>query len=409
MIYSVAHFLYSAGYQAFQSRGGDFCTAIPGPLMFRVTEIWPWLEKAWIAPRFVASRVVWNYGPVLHVLTLPLVFAPSYALATRIVLFVNYGLLAATFVMWRRLLFGPRPPLAVALGMACLWLNYFPLLEAITGRELEVFELFLLTGAIWALRRDREWVAGMAIGIAAMTKFLPVIFIPYLLTKGFRTAFWTAMGTVAIIATLAQWLLGFQHALTLMVFTGELGTGYYPAMYMKQALINVLYKMFTVLNVQEVDPTPLYPTLLRPIGMALHGFVLLASGWFVLRWRRTRLLEIEVALLALIMVLVAPHSNTYYLVFALPALSVAYAAWLRHPRALGRLPKATLIVAVVLSGFLVPMKLLELLTGLPAVVLSKILQLYSLPAFGAIFAVLVLVELHRNLRTAGTRPQGLQP
>ncbi len=393
-LYSVGHFAYSAGYAAVKILGGDFLTAFPGPLAFQVTQQWPWLAKEWIGP----ARS-WNYGPLIQFITLPLVFAETRMQAMQVALFVDYALVAATFGLWVRLVFGARARLAAWVGLACIWLNYFPLLEAVAGREIELLELFLVSAAIWALRRNRQGLAGSAIGLAVMTKFLPIIFLPYLLLKRFYRAFWIAVGVVVAMMGVTALSLGFDGSNTWGVLRDDLtGVQAYVA-YANQALVNILDKMFTVFNINVPHPLRLYGPQVHAVGFTLQGVVLAACGAFLWRWRRSRLLEIECALLAVVMVMVAPHANTYYLVFVLPAISIGLASWLRDPSTLGSWSKAAYVSAVVMSGFLVPMQVFQLVTGLPGVVVARVLQLYSLPAFGAIFSALVMVELHRNLRT----------
>ena len=96
--------------------------------------------------------------------------------------------------------------------------------------------------------------------------------------------------------------------------------------------------------------------------------------------------------------LVVPHANTYYFVFVLPALSVGVAALQQQPEALGALPKVALAGAIALSGFLVPMKVFEIVTHIPGVLIARVLQGWSLPAYGAILAAALMLELHRISR-----------
>src|SRR5205814_1747411 len=150
--------------------------------------------------------------------------------------------------------------------------------------------------------------AGAAFGVAAMLKFLPVIFVPYLWIKGYRKACGVAVLVVLTIAVLGQALLGFEHSITFAVLTMEGSGTHVAAAYANQALVNVLYKMFTPFDMYEPHPTRiLFLPVLRVVGMILHLGVLVACGWFLVRWRRTRFLEIECALVAIVMVLVPPH------------------------------------------------------------------------------------------------------
>src|SRR5207247_8242912 len=116
----------------------------------------PAFARDWIEPALGMGPEKWNYGPVLHILTLPFALASSQVAAMRLVLFVDYALVAVTFVIWIRLLMPGSTVLVPAMAVLCVWLNYFPLLEAITGREVEILELFLVPLGRWALRRQRE-------------------------------------------------------------------------------------------------------------------------------------------------------------------------------------------------------------------------------------------------------------
>ena len=284
------------------------------------------------------------------------------------------------------------------IAIVCLWLNYFPLLEAVVGREIELVELFLLTLAIVALRQERESLAGLSIGVAAMLKFLPAVFIPYLFVKGYRRAGLVASAVALSFVLLAQPLLGWQSSETIDIFNKEVAGSDFRTSYANQAIANVLYKTFTAFNIKDPHPPTWYPHILRPIAFALSLAVVIATAWFIVRWRRYRLLELEFALLAIVMCLVVSHANTYYFVFALPALSVALAAVIERPDAVGPPFKAALGAAIVLSGFLVPMKVFEIATHIQGLFVARVLQGWSLPAYGAMLAAGLMVELHRIYR-----------
>ncbi len=395
--YSLAHFFYSAVFQAWTMVNGDFVSAFPGPLTLRVSQQWSWSARAWIVPAMAThhlGKTAWNYGPVLHVVTLPFALASTRTQALRLVLLVDYALIAATFVVWIRLLFPGRRELFAWLGILCIWLNSFPLLEALVGREIEIFELFLVTVAISALRKEREVLAGGAFGLAAMTKFLPLVFIPYLFVKGYRRAGVVAVITVASIAFLAQIGLRWERSVTLDQANSE-NTAVFPTAYANQALTKVLHKTFTSFNIQDPRPPTLYPRSLRAIGTGLDVIVFLATTWFVVRWRRYRFLELECALLMIVMCLVPSHANTYYFVFVLPALSAGVAAMYERPPVRSRWLKPVLAASIALTGFLLPMRAFEILTHIPGKLVARALQGWSLPFYGAMLACGLMVELHR--------------
>ncbi len=406
-LYSVVHFSYTAGWFAWNTLGGDFISAFPGPLTLRLSRLLPDMAGAWVEPAMVKYTLgpeAWNYGPVLHVVTLPFALASSQLQAMRLVLLSDYALVAVSFSLWMRLLFPGRAPWPVWLVILCIWLNHFPLLEALTGREIEIFELFLLTVAVWALRARREGLAGVAVGAAAMTKFLPIVFVPYLFLKGYRKAGWIAVFTVIACALAAQLTAGWQRSVTVALANSESNAAVFPTAYANQALTNVLYKTFTAFNINDPRPPTLYPYQLRRVGTALSALLFAATAGFLIRWRRLHLLEIEFALLMIVMCLLPSHANTYYFVFVLPALSIGVAAWYQRP-ASGAALKIALVAAVAMTGFLVPMKVFEVVTHVPGVLVARVLQGWSLPAYGAILAVAVLAEWHRLSR----KPQPILP
>jgi len=398
IVYSVAHFLYSGVVTAWTTLGGDFLSAFPGPLALRLGQTWPALAREWIEPALGMGPREWNYGPVLHIVTLPFAAASSQMLAMRLILLVDYALVAATFAIWVTLLLPAGTRRLAFLGMLCVWLNYFPLLETVVGREIEILELFLITVGISALRKDRESMAGAAFGVAAMTKFLPAIYLPYLFIKGFRRAGVVAVGTALAIAVLAQPLLGWQNSATLDIARSEVAGTDFRTSYANQAVPNILYKMFTGFDPNNPHPPTWYPNVLRPIAYVLSFGIIAATGWFVYRWRRGRVLEVECALLAIVMCLVSSHANTYYFIFALPALSIGLVTLGRNPERVTTPARVALAAAIVLSGFLVPMKVFEFVVDMRGVLVARVLQAWSFPAFGVILAAGLMVELHKTLR-----------
>ena len=398
--YSALHFVFSALVAGWRMLGGDVLSAFPGPLTVRVSRLWPWGAKPWIETEMARNGApgIWNYGPVLHVVTLPFGLAASLSQAMHGILVADLVLVIATVLLWIELLWPGRRNVAAALVIVCVWMNHFPLLEAITGREIELLELFLITVGVWALRRDRQTIAGAAFGVAALTKFLPAIFIPYLFVKGYRKAGWAAALIAAVIALVTQPLLGWQNSVTLALARTEQTGASFPAAYANQGITNVLYKIFTVFNINEPRPATLYPEPLRVIGGLLSLAVLLATAWFIVRQRRSRLIEIECALLAIVMCLVVTHANTYYFVFVLPALSIGVAALWQQPPALSNAAKGALAGAITLSGFMMPMAVFAYVSGIQSLLVSRVLQAWSLPAFGAVLAAGLMVELHRVAR-----------
>lgn len=400
--YSIARALTTMRYGWSLTLGGDMVATFPGPLALRIGELWPSLARPWVAEHLAMGPRKWAYGPVVHIITLPCALLPTQLDAMRMMFVWDCALLAATFVLWMLLLMPERrPPLAV-LAIACLWINFFPLIEVIIGREIEILELFLVTLGVWSLRRARQNTAGAAIGIAAMTKFLPVIFVPYLFVKGYRRAGNVAVLTIVCIVMVTQVLMGWQSSATLISARNEVNGRDVRTSYANQGLTNVLYKTFTARNIDTANPPTLYPDALRRVGLVVSAIVMLTTVLFVMRWRRSPFLELECALLLIVMCLVALHANTYYFIFALPALSAGVAALWLQPDVMRAQLKAVLAASSILIGFLVPMRVVERLVDVDSVYIARALQMWCFPAYGAILAAGLMLELHRIAR----QPQG---
>lgn len=394
---SIVRFIQSGVLWAVRSMGGDALSAIPTPFMWQLAHYWPALMKPWLDP----GRPSWNYGPLVQFLTVPLMVAPTLQQASWMLLAVSYALATATFLLWVRIVQRATGQQRwVFAGMLVLWLNFFPLLDAVIKREYEVWELFLLTLALLTLRAKRPVLAGVLVGLAGSVKILPLLGIPYLFIRGEHKAGWTALLTVAVCFGAAFALWGAENSVTLGLLRDHAHGDMYPAAPANQAITNILYKMCLPLDVMLRVPVPQtpFPVLMQRIGMVLDAVIVLATLAFVRRWRHRDLLEWEMALLMIVMILIPPHANTYYVIFALPALSLAWGCLLAQSQQVGAMIKGTWLLAAVCSGLPLPMAAWGRVLGVPALTAALTLQAYSLPAFGAILAALVTVALHRVAR-----------
>src|SRR5437588_2223310 len=165
-----------------------------------LAERWAW--------EFRVTAPMWHYGPLLHAITLPLFAFHDLRGAYLAWLFATYAfLLAAVAIVWRT--FDLRGVRWIALlGI----LNFVPLYEALTQRNIEVFELMLIFGAFALLRERRQTAAGVLIGLAAMTKFLPLIFLPYFAIKRMWNALLASFITIAPIAMATESVFGWRHS-----------------------------------------------------------------------------------------------------------------------------------------------------------------------------------------------------
>jgi hypothetical protein len=299
LAYSALHFFYSGVLWSVKTLGGGLLSTFPGPLMYRAAEAWPALQQPWLITDNPDRFHRWHYGPMLHFLTFPFIMAGSLRQAMLIILGINYVVVGVAFLLWCRRLVGayPRRNIVLLIGLAAIWLNYQPLLEVIAGRECELWELLLVTASLWALRAKREGLAGLLIGTAGMIKFIPLALIPYCFIKGFRRAGWSAVLAVLAITLLSVPFFEAKYSILLYWLSGEWQGKLFFADYDTQAILNMLYKMFTPFNLHELHPVAPLGPVLYPIGMLMNLAVALACARFVWQWRRQRYIEVECALL----------------------------------------------------------------------------------------------------------------
>src|SRR4029079_1262215 len=180
LLYSLAHFDVTGLPQPLQNFYGDFLASFPprrlamlagrldlwtGTLAQQWTHMWSW-----------GHPDIWYYGPLEHLIAAPLLAFPSLRSAYIAWLFVNLIFVAITMAIAAKVVDD-------ALVVIVAFLNFNPLYEALTQRTIEIFELLLLFAACARCRRGRDGACGAALGAAAMAKFLPIAYLPWLVLK----------------------------------------------------------------------------------------------------------------------------------------------------------------------------------------------------------------------------------
>lgn len=376
LLYSGLHFATTGIRQGLANFQGDFLASFPAwkvaSLCGRLDLYRDSLSSKWGPPP------IWHYGPVLHLVTLPLFAFPTLRSAYVAWLFVNLVFLAITMAIAARIVDDARVAIIV-------FLNFNPLYEALTQRTIELFELMLLFTAYALYQRRRDTACGFAIGTAAMTKFLPLIYLPWFVLKRRWRALGAALAVIVPVAVAAQIFLGWQNSGTVK----QLREGSFLANATNQSIsgmvIRVLRWAHSTLSASTIS------RVLIVVG-------LIALSALMVRCRRAGADDLEYSLLAAAMVLLPPHNQNYYFVFLLLPYLVLYA------RDRNRWPRNAWLLA--LSFFLValpiPLSVVQRITGL------DVFRLYlsaGVPFAGAAMLVAVLVTEINTACTAFAREQ----
>jgi hypothetical protein len=317
VLYSAAHFAAGGVRQPLRNFQSDFLAVFPSyrlsAVFWRLDLFYGSLAESW-AGRF--GRVhSWHYGPQLHLLTMPLFLFPTLRSAYLAWLVVSWAMVVGTAILAVYAVDRGRPTLTTSVVVFVLFCNFNPLYEALTQRNIELIELFLLVGAFVALQRGRELHAGIAVGLAAMMKFLPLIFVPHFVLKRRWDGLAGAVQAIAFIAALTQLVLGWQNSGILHQLMG----GAIIDSELDQSVTGMVTRVFR------------WTHLNASVGIVSRLIIAAALAGLCVLMLRVRHLEgaddVEWSVLFVAMVLLLPHNQQYYFVFLLFPYLMLYARY----------------------------------------------------------------------------------
>jgi len=206
-----------------------------------------------------------------------------------------------------------------------LWTNFSPVYDALRGTEIESFEFLMLSLAIWGLSREKELGAGLYLALAIFTKYLPAIFVPFLIYKRrYRAVFSCALASLAIIV-ITQITLGWEWNYTWRL----LGSSVYgTTACASQSFSSWVLRFFTdvdlaTLSSQATCTPPLQNEAVASWVAVIVSFsVVLGVGALMMRDRTRRIHDLEIALVSFLMVTAVKWNHMYYLIFLLIGYSV---------------------------------------------------------------------------------------
>lgn len=380
-----------------------------------------------------------QYGPVFLAL-----FHPVYRVTMdrpEVLAWYAYGLdvaaIVIAFIATRRAIRhwmamrGVTPPAMLTPALLLLWMNFSPLYGVLAVKNAELWELAFIAVAGAALLEQRRWVAAWPIAAAALTKMLPFVFFPYVLLRD-RGAFVRVLVAFAAIVAAAQVLygtqMGFGYAPMLArAAVGNEGYGFGRVWHENVSIRGVALKAFGYLEEPGQRPDATYqlgyfvvvPDDLIPFARAAALIAeAVAAGWLLWQLFRNRSMRAldrlywEWALVAIMMLVLAPQISQDYMVLTLGAFSYVLAGCLvRRDRWLW----TQFVVAVLLVGNVLPRGLFarligvgvaqsEAVTGFDHLTPAEAYQYFGFPLLGLLILLRVWSRLvdedRRRLATA---------
>lgn len=363
-----------------------------------------------------------QYGPVFFMVCEPLwIFAKREKEVFSRYLYM-VGLLSVLGALWCffktiEMTFGkdfqfsgdPASRSFIFLILACLWLGSSPLLYILNVKNVETWELFLISLGLYFRQKDRFFWCGFCIAAATLIKILPVVFMIYFFLCDRKAFVWSLICLVGLLVCFT-----FHYG-------PEMGI-LYPSL-MAKASVGNTWGVFHMENISikgyclkvlfgwRISPTSILlitPGKAEKALMLAHAFQILAGFlWlaFLLR-KRAAFAKSPLAIpwewswVSIGILVLSPQTAFEYAVLAQGAFSFCAICYLLKPRLRSRFSLGTLILGIFLVLNLIPRSLLNhifwtqdlnYLLGNSHLTPSEGYQLYGLPLFGFLCFLFFLI------------------
>ena len=376
-----------------------------------------------------------QYGPIFLFL-----FHPVYKLTLArpdILAWYAYALdviaIAVAFVATRRAIRVWAASRSITLSkwttpaLILLWANFSPLYGVLAIKNVELWELALIAVAGAAVLEERRWLAAWSLAAAALVKMLPLVFLPYLLLRDRRTFAYTVVALGVI--------LGVSH----LLYGDQMGRGYLPMIvnaalggagygnevgliwHENVSIRGLAFKAFgylekpgsAIAHHYQLGYYLVVPGDLRPFA-TITAWVAqaIATGWlvwqlFTRQWvNDVDRLYWEWALVAIMMLALAPQISQDYMVLALGAFSYVLVAclWRADAWLWVQFGAAVLLVAnVVPRGLFARLMLIDRGTraaGYDHLTLAEAYQFFGFPLLGLLILLHVWSRVSRPEKLA---------
>lgn len=331
LAYGAVRFVSAGVLPALTALTGDFGASFPSDQAARLRPDFPTdaPRRAITSPVTLAHVIgEWNYGPVFHALSLPLLLAPTWAAVPKLWAATNFVTLAISFVLVCRLIGRGVSVSGRALAvLAAMWLCYQPLINCYRQGDIEIIEMVLILCAFGLLAKGRDVASGALLGVATMTKFLPVGFLAWLAIRFRMRAVFAGVVTIVVIAAATSATLEWRNSISLRALTD--GTGQHPfvgphELSLTSALVHWVMPTDWVLGGPVFRTSPESQRRAVTAGLVLSAAIGLGYLLFYVVLRRAPVTALDPAILLLLLVLLPPWNHDYYYIFALVAVSVLF-------------------------------------------------------------------------------------
>lgn len=267
---------------------------------------------------------VFKVPPFYGMFFVPLVYGVDETRSLLLHRSLNTLLIAATALVWLRMWRIPLFSLTAA-GLLIL-LDFRPLFDTIAFGQIDIVLLFLLTLALWALREERDGLAGMLVALGTLFKIYPVILLAFFVLKQrWRALIGFGLGML-IFNGVAVAIVGWEeHRIYLFEVVPKIGGT--TSWVENQTISGFMARLAAPPTAAVIFRDP----LLQMVGTAISGLFVLAALALSLRpaTSQSTRFALQYGLFLLLMVLSVPAAWMHYQTLLL----VPFATLLLHWRA----------------------------------------------------------------------------
>jgi uncharacterized membrane protein len=220
---------------------------------------------------------------------------------------INVTLLIATGAIWM-LMFRPQPRWW-GFALLAIVFNSRPLADTIAYGQIDLMLLFLLTCALWAMRTERNGLAGALIALGALFKIYPLILLAFFVLKGRWRGVLGFTAAMLAYNAVAVAVMGWEmHRVYLFEVLPRIGGT--TSWVENQTISGFLARLTDV----PFDAHLFVNQRLALLGTAISGLLSLAACWLTLRPAegRSTLFALQYAQFLLLMVLAVPAAWMHY-------------------------------------------------------------------------------------------------
>jgi len=387
--YTLIHFLYSGVYYplSYQEIGGDYFRHLDPVIQF--------LKKGYI------EGEIW-YGPLHYLMALPILYFFPGNFGVIFYTVDTFCIFGSIYYTYKTL--SDNHKLTELFIIGVIWLNSSPLYYALGMRSVELYEILCLSTAFYLFNKGNEVQGSIWLALAAGFKYLPAIFVIYLIIN----KKWRPLGVFVLVLFCIYGISG-------IVFGNSYGFGslldlskrssahiWWPNQSIGGILERVLIDYDFVKYGYYNSPVHPFYKYINLVENLIRLLLLISLFWILYRknhlqtpFRR----NLEFSMLLCYMLFLSPISWEHYGIFTLFAYSfLAVLIYRRFDRLKTSISAVSLGFSYLLAHYFFPKTLLRWLPTLkPGLDNTIAPQFYCTAALGWFLLLAILYYLHLSV------------